>query len=96
MNLQTTTAPMGYAMTNFENEIRPVNTGPDEYQHLFTCAVCGESFYSIPSCDEECRDEFIPRYGHAPEETDDDELVSLCDECNAEYERIKKSMMIST
>lgn len=58
-----------------------------EYQHRFTCYLCGETFYSRPEDDESCRQEFIERYGHTPEETTDDDLVSLCDSCNEEYEK---------
>ena len=61
-----------------------------EYQHLFVCAVCGGAYYSRPEADEECREEFISRYGHAPEETTDDELVSICDYCNEEFNRRKR------
>ena len=58
-----------------------------EYQHLFICGICGGHYYSDPLLDGACREEFISRYGHAPENTIDDELVSLCDVCNEEYER---------
>jgi hypothetical protein len=50
-----------------------------EYQHLFTCFICKNKFYSVK--DEECLEEFVKRYGHLPEETTDDELVSICDNC---------------
>lgn len=59
----------------------------------FTCAVCGNTYYSKPERDAECREEFVSRYGHLPEETEDDELVSLCDWCNEEYDRLKRLMI---
>jgi hypothetical protein len=42
--------------------------------------------------DAEMRDEFVSRYGHKPEETVDDEILSLCDSCNDEYERLRRAM----
>ena len=60
-----------------------------EYQHRFTCALCGNTFYSDPNKDAAMASEFVSRYGHASEETTDDELVSLCDACNDEYEKLR-------
>lgn len=63
----------------------------EEYQHRFTCEIYNGQYYSNLASDEECLAEFVSRYGHTPEETTDDELVSLCDTCNEEYKR--KSQM---
>ena len=58
-------------------------------QRVFTCAVCGNFFRSLQASDESCREEFIARYGHTPEETVGDELVSVCDTCNEKLVRTK-------
>ena len=52
----------------------------------FTCALCGHVYIANESRDAEMRDEFVSRYGHKPEETVDDKILSLCDSCNDEYE----------
>jgi len=62
-------------------------------KRTFVCAVCWEECYADASRDNECRQEFIERYGHTPEETVNDELVSVCDSCNDEYERRRASRL---
>jgi len=52
-------------------------------KRTFICCGCWQEYYADVSRDNECRQEFIDRYGHTPEETKDDEIVSLCDYCNS-------------
>lgn len=59
----------------------------DSEKRSFVCAVCQHEYYADAAKDAECEAEFISRYGHKPEATVDDELVSLCDWCNEEFER---------
>jgi hypothetical protein len=55
---------------------------------VFTCAICHNIYQAREADDDACRQEFIDRYGHAPEDTTDDELVSICDACNDEFNRL--------
>jgi hypothetical protein len=59
----------------------------DNSHRIFQCAVCAKMFIADAARDQECENEFVRRYGHRPEDTTDDEVVSVCDGCNAEFDR---------